>query len=44
MGVGGETTGQRAAIICTLVECAQRHGHNPETYPAHVPERQPDRL
>ena len=41
MGVGGETTGQRAAIIYTLVECAQRHGHNPETYLADVLERLP---
>jgi hypothetical protein len=23
-------TGQRAAIIHTMVECAKRHGHNPE--------------
>jgi transposase len=30
--VGGETTGQRAAIIYTLVECARRYGHNPELY------------
>jgi transposase len=29
---GGETTGQRSAIIYTLVECARRHGHNPEAY------------
>jgi transposase len=34
--VGGETTGQRAAIIYTLVECAKRHGHNPEAYLADV--------
>ncbi len=27
--VGGETTGQRAAIIHTSVECAKRHGHEP---------------
>jgi transposase len=39
--VGGETTGQRAAIIYTLVECAKRHGHNPEAYLADVLERLP---
>ncbi len=30
--MGSETTGQRAAIIYTMVECAKRHGHNPEAY------------
>ena len=39
--VGSETTGQRAAIIYTLVECAKRHGHNPEAYLADVLERLP---
>jgi transposase len=39
--VGGETTGQRAAIIYTLMECAKRHGHNPEAYLADVLERIP---
>ena len=39
--VGGETTGQRAAIIYTLVECARRHGHNPEAYLADILERLP---
>ena len=39
--MGGETTGQRAAIIYTLVECARRHGHNPEAYLADVLERIP---
>ena len=39
--MGGETTGQRAAIIYTLVECAKRHGHNPEAYLADVLERLP---
>jgi transposase len=39
--MGGETTGQRAAIIYTLVECAKRHGHNPEAYLADVLERIP---
>jgi transposase len=39
--VGGETTGQRAAVIYTLVECAKRHGHNPEAYLTDVLERLP---
>ena len=30
--MGGETTGQRSAVIYTLVECARRHGHDPEGY------------
>lgn len=39
--IGGETTGQRAAIIYTMVECAKRHGHNPEAWLADVLERLP---
>jgi hypothetical protein len=39
--VGGETTGQRAAIIYTMVECAKRHGHNPEAWLTDVIERLP---
>jgi transposase len=39
--VGNETTGQRAAIIYTMVECAKRHGHNPEAYLTDVLERLP---
>ena len=39
--MGGETTGQRAAIIYTMVECAKRHGHNPEAYLADVLRRLP---
>ena len=39
--IGGETTGQRAAIIYTLVECASRYGHPVETYLADVLERLP---
>jgi transposase len=39
--IGGETTGQRAAVIYTLVECAKRHGHNPETWLADVLTRLP---
>lgn len=37
----GETTGQRAAIIYTMVECAKRHGHDPEVWLADVLERLP---
>lgn len=39
--VGGETTGQRAAILYTMVECARRHGHNPDTWLADVLARIP---
>ncbi len=39
--VGGETTGQRAAIIYTLVECAKRHGHDPEVWLTDVLQRLP---
>jgi len=39
--MGSETTGQRAAIIYTMVECAKRHGHNPEAYLADVLKRLP---
>jgi hypothetical protein len=39
--MGGETTGQRSAIIYTLVECARRHGHDPEAYLAAILERLP---
>lgn len=38
---GGEATGQRSAIIYTLIECARRHGHNPEAYLADIFERLP---
>lgn len=38
---GGETTGQRSAVIYTLVECARRYGHDPEAYLADVLERLP---
>ena len=34
-------TGQRSAIIYTLVECARRHGHDPEAYLANILERLP---
>ena len=39
--MGGETTGQRSAIIYTLVECARRHGHDPESYLTDILERLP---
>lgn len=39
--VGGETTGQRAAIIYTLMDCAKRHSHNPEAYLADILQRLP---
>lgn len=39
--MGSETTGQRAAIIYTMVECAKRHGHDPEVWLADVLERLP---
>jgi transposase len=39
--VGSETTGQRAAILFTLVECARRHGHDPELYLTDLLERLP---
>jgi hypothetical protein len=32
---------QHAAIICTMVECAKRHGHNPEAWLTDVLERPP---
>ncbi len=39
--MGSETTGQRAAIIYTMVECAKRHGHDPEVWLADVLDRLP---
>ena len=39
--IGGEATGQRSAIIYTLIECARRHGHNPKAYLADILERLP---
>ena len=39
--MGSETTGHRAAIIYTMVECAKRHGHDPEVWLADVLERLP---
>ena len=39
--VGGEDTGQRGAILHTLLENAVRHGHNPEAWLADVLERLP---
>jgi hypothetical protein len=39
--VGGETTGQRVAVIYTLVECAKRQGHKPKAYLTNVLEGLP---
>ncbi|PAW75405.1 MAG: hypothetical protein B9S38_01610 [Verrucomicrobiia bacterium Tous-C4TDCM] len=39
--MGSETTGQRAAIIFTMVECAKRQGHDPEVWLADVLDRLP---
>lgn len=39
--VGGEETGQRSAILFTLLENAKRHGHHPETYLAAILTRLP---
>lgn len=39
--VGGEDTGQRGAILHTLLENAVRHGLNPEAWLADVLERLP---
>jgi transposase len=36
-----EATGQRGAILHTLLENAVRHGHNPEAWLADVLERLP---
>ena len=41
MFMGSETTGQRAAIIYTMIECAKRHGRDPEVWLADVLERLP---
>jgi len=30
--VGGEDTGERSAVIYTMIESAKRHGHEPYTY------------
>ena len=39
--VGGEETGNRSAVIYTLIESAKRHGHEPYTYLKDVLERLP---
>jgi transposase len=39
--VGGEDTGERSAIIYTLIESAKRHGHEPYAYLKDVLERLP---
>jgi transposase len=39
--VGGEDTGERSAVIYTLIESAKRHGHEPYAYLKDVLERLP---
>ena len=41
MFVGGEDTGERSAVIYTLMESARRHGHDPAAYLKDVLERLP---
>ncbi|BCU78065.1 IS66 family transposase [Luteolibacter sp. LG18] len=41
MFVGGEDTGDRSAILYTLIESAKRHGHEPYAYLRDVLERLP---
>ncbi|GAA5119679.1 transposase domain-containing protein [Luteolibacter yonseiensis] len=40
--VGGEDTGDRSAVIYTLLESARRNGHEPYAYLRDVLERLPD--
>lgn len=39
--IGGEDTGERSAILFTLIESAKRHGHEPYTYLKDILERLP---
>ena len=39
--VGGEDTGERSAILYTIIESAKRHGHEPYAYLTDVLERLP---
>jgi hypothetical protein len=39
--VGGEETGERSAVIYTMIESARRHGHEPGAYLKDVLERLP---
>src|SRR5690606_25639864 len=39
--VGGEDTGERSAVIYTLIESAKRHGHEPYAYLRDLLERLP---
>jgi transposase len=39
--IGGEDTGERSAILYTLIESAKRHGHEPYTYLKDLLERLP---
>jgi len=42
MFVGGEDTGERSAVIYTILESAKRHGHDPGAYLKDVLERLPE--
>jgi transposase len=39
--IGGEDTGERSAILYTLIESDKRHGHEPYTYLKDILERLP---
>ena len=39
--MGGEDTGDRSAVIDTLIESAKRHGHEPYAYLKNLLERLP---
>jgi len=39
--IGGEDTGERSAILYTLIESARRHGHEPFAYLKDVLDRLP---
>ena len=41
MFVGGEETGERSAVIYTMIESAKRHGHEPYAYLKDLLERLP---
>lgn len=41
MFVGGEDTGERSAVIYTIIESARRHGHEPAAYLKDVLQRLP---
>jgi len=39
--IGGEDTGERSAILYTLIESCKRHGHEPYAYLKDLLERLP---